>query len=310
MTTASVWYPHAIDLDSGTNVITQLTDVTPANNVQDLIEYSASEAAPLFGGSFGAVPDINFTTTQLKTIMDLIDVDNVAKDLSGGSVDLWYRKGNPHSTREAIGASNTLHDRWRMTTNALLVMQSMTASQGAMATMTCRLLPVWDGSTDPMTFTGSLGSLPASATNDFFTLGRVDINGTDIGAITDVSLDYQLEYEEVADSGEPFISYGAIRRFAPRLTITTRDVTTVRTYGTAGTALTSFELYWRHLAANGNVVANATATHIKMTATAGVIRAREVSGIPEAAAQIEIDFLKPNSTTDPLLISDTTSAIT
>tara|TARA_R100000808_G_scaffold19496_1_gene42293 strand:+ start:10166 stop:11095 length:930 start_codon:yes stop_codon:yes gene_type:complete len=309
MTTASLWYPHAIDLN-GTNVLTQLQDVTPANNVQELIEYSASEAAPLFSGSFGAVPDFTFTTSQLKTVLDLIDVENVAHDLSGGSADLWYRKSDPHSTREAIGVSDTLHDRWRLTTNALLTIQSMSASQGGLATMVARLLPVWDGSTDPIVFTGSLGNLPASAVSEFFTLGRIDINGTDIGAVTDVSVDYQVEYEEVADSGEAYITYGGIQRFSPRISITSRDVTLMRTYGTAGTALTSFELYWRHLAANGNVVANGTATHIKMTATAGTIRAREVSGLPEAAVQIDIDLIKPDNATDPLIISDTTSTIT
>ena len=307
MAVAAVWYPHALDLD-GSNVITELQDVTPANNFQDIVEYSAGEAAPQNGGSYGAVPDINFTTPQCKTILDLINVEAVAKDLSAGSVDMYFRKGDPNATREATAA--TVHDRWRLTTNAVLALQTIEASQNSLATVRARLLPVWNGSNNPIIATGSVALSGTSAASEFYTLGRVDINGTDISAVADVSIDYQVEFEEVADSGEPFISYGGIRRFAPRVSIRSRDVTLFRTYGAAGTALSSLEVYLRKMDASGHVVANATTQHIKFTATAGTIRAREVSGVPEAVVSVDIDLLKPNATTDPLLISSTAVAIT
>jgi len=308
MTTASVFYPHAIDLDAGTNVISELTDVTPAINSQDIVEYSAAETAPMYGGSFGAIPDINFTTPQIKTILDLIDTEGVSKDLSAANVDLWYRKGAASGSRTAT--ATLAHERYRLTTNAMMILGSLEASQGAVATVRTRLLPIWDGSTVPMVFTGSLALSGTSAASEFFTLGKVDLNGTDIGAVQSLSIDYQVEMEEVQDSGEPYISYGAIRRFAPRVTITTRDTTLLGTYGVAGTALTASDFYFRKLNANGNVVADVTAGHIKLNATAGVIRAREISGVPESMVSIEIDLLKPDATTAPLVITSTAVAIT
>lgn len=306
MTTASVYYPHAII--AGGTTITQMTDVTPANNFQDLAEFSAGQTAPQYSGSQFATPDITFNSPQIASVLAAIDTEGVAVDLSGGNVDLHYKKGNPHGTREAD--ASLVHLRGRLTTNALLYWTGLRASQGQLAEISCRLLPVWDGTNNPIIWTGSLALAGTSQAAEQFTLGRIDLNGTNISAVQDLDWNNNVEPEEVGDSGEPFISYGGINRFSPQFTFRTRDTTVISTYGAVGTALTGFEVYLRKKAASGINVADATAQHIKLfkASAAGTIKARQVSGL-NGMAEVFVQLLKPSAAADPFDIS-TTSAIT
>lgn len=304
MTTASVYYLHGIQLASA--FMSQLTDATPASNLSDLLEFPAGQTGPMFAGSHGAVPDVQFTTKQIGDLLDEMTAEAIAADLTAGSVDLYYKKGNPHGLREAD--AGLLHERYRLTTNALLYLQSIRASQGSDAEATARLLPVWDGTNNPIIPTGSLALAGTSSASHTYTLGRIDLNGTNISGVQEMDLQLNVEPEEVADSGEPYISYGGINRYAPTITLRTRDTTVMRTYGFTGTAVSSFEVYLRKRSAASINVADGTAEHIKISGTAGLIKARQVSG-NDGMAEVFVQVLKPSAAGAPLTIS-TGSAIT
>src|SRR3989304_3622984 len=85
-----VYYPHAI-YAPGIFTITQISDVEPGHNFQDLSEFAAGQVGPQFTGSHMASPDHRFTTTQIKSVLDACDVYNIAKDLSGTSVDTEFK---------------------------------------------------------------------------------------------------------------------------------------------------------------------------------------------------------------------------
>lgn len=309
MTTAAVHYPHIIRLQTGTgpNVftdITQLTDVTPSHGFTDLVEYASGQTAPQFTGSEMSVPDITFTTRQLKSILDLVNTQGVSKDLSAANlnVDLLYKKGQAHGFRVADATLG--HLRVRLESNTLVYWTGIRASQGSSAEMSVRLLPVWDTVNNPMVVTGSLALAGTSTATEVYTLGRIDLNGTDISAVQDVDFSNNIVPEEVADSGEAFISYGAINRFEPTLTFRSRDTTLLSTYGATGTALTSFEVYFRKRAANGINVADATTQHIRLNnaSAAGVIKARQVSGL-DSMVEVFVQILKPDAATQPFSIN-------
>lgn len=297
MTTSAVFYPHAIDLDGGTTVITQMSDVTPANNYTDLVEFSAGQTSPQYSGSQFAIPDITFTTGQLNTFLGAVDTEGVAVDLSAASVDLYYKKGLPHGTREAD--ASLAHLRGRLTTNALLYWTGLRASQGGQAELTARLLPVWDGTNNPLIWTGSLALAGTSQAAEQFTLGRIDLNGVNIASVQDLDWQNNIVTEEVGDSGEPFITYGAIDTYSTSFTFHTRNTEVLATYGAAGTALTSFEVYLRRKVASGINVADVTATHVKLhkASAAGTIKARSVTGL-KGMAEVFVQLTKASATAD------------
>lgn len=306
MTTANVYYVHAVKLLSGT--ITQLTEATPSYGFTDLVEFASGQTGPQFTGTSQSNPDLNFTSVQLNTVLAEIDTEGICVDLSGGNVDIEYKKGNPHGTRVADGTAG--HLRGRLESNALLYWESIRASQGQNAEIRARLLPVWDTVNDPIVFTNNVALTATSAANPVYTLGRIDLNGTNIAAVTDLDWNNNIQAEEVADSGEPFISYGAIRTFSPQFTFRSRDTTLLQSYGSRGTTLTSFEVYFRKRSTNLISVADGTAEHIKLSnaSASGLIKARQATG-NDGIVEVFVQLLKPAAGTDPFAIN-TASTIT
>src|SRR4051812_18715044 len=93
MTTDIVYYPHAIharrtDDQSDVMQLTNLMDVEPANNFQDITEFAAGQVGPQFTGSHLASPDNRFTTHQLQTLFvtTIAGQYYVVRDLSACNV--------------------------------------------------------------------------------------------------------------------------------------------------------------------------------------------------------------------------------
>lgn len=304
MTTGNTYDLHGIQLGSG--FLSQLNDATPAYNMDDLVEFAAGQTAPQFAGSNISNPDLPFTTKQLKTLLDEFDVEDVIKDLSGGNVDVYFKQRAPNALRTPD--ASLAHIRGRLTSNAMLYLQSIRAQQSQDAEASARLLPSWDGSNNPLIMTGSVALSGTSTADHTYTLGRIDLNGTNLAGVQEMTLDLGMEEEAVADSGEPFPSFVGINRYAPTVVLQTRDTTLMATYGGTGTVLASMEVYLRKKSSADINVADGTAEHIKITASDGLIRARQIAGL-DGMCEVHVQILKPNATTAPLTIN-TASAIT
>lgn len=284
MSVSALYYPHAIVLPSGT-VIAQLSDLTPGYELDDLTEFAAGQVGPQFVGSGRSVPHVPFTSTQLLSVLSEIDTLGVAKSLAAGNTDVYYRAGASLGARVA-GASSA-HVRMRMASNGLLTWQSIQADQDRTAEIRARILPVWDGTNNPVVVTGSQALAGTSAVNSLFTLGPIKINGSFVGGLTTLTWENNLEYEEVAGDGEEFISYGGVRTVRPVITFRTKNVAVLNTYGAKGTALTALSCFFRKRQSAGINVADATTEHISLTHTAGVIKAQRISNA-EAEVQIHL----------------------
>ncbi|MHC4179687.1 MAG: hypothetical protein ACYSWU_19415, partial [Planctomycetota bacterium] len=104
--TADQYILHGILLP-GPLWITQLEDATPAANIEHLTSYGGGATTPSFRGGNVAVPDIRFTTTQIKSILDeCTDGDGVSiADYSASDVDLFFRKMDNFQTTETIATA-------------------------------------------------------------------------------------------------------------------------------------------------------------------------------------------------------------
>jgi hypothetical protein len=284
MSVPALYYPHAIVLPSST-VISQLSDLGPGYELDDLSEFAAGQVGPQFVGSGKSMPQVSFSSTQLSSLLAEIDTLGVCKSLAAGNTDVYYRKGASLGAR--VAAASSAHIRLRMASNGLLAWQSIQCDQDRTAEIRARILPVWDGTNNPLVITGSTALAGASAVNSIYTLGPIKINGSFVGGLTTLSWENNLEYEEVGSDGEEFISYGGIRSVRPVITFRTKNAEVLSTFGAKGTAVTALSCFFRKRQSAGINVADNTAEHISLTHTAGVVKAQRISNA-EAEVQVHL----------------------
>ena len=286
MGVSGLYYPHAIKFPSG-NAITQLLDVTPARNFRDLSERSASEAGPSFTGSETSAPDVTFSTSQLADLLGQFSGnDPIIADLSGGNVDIEYRKAADKGIR--VATASTAHVRARMQANAALAWESFSADDGRTASIRSRLVAVFDGTNDPMAVSSGVALAATSAVQHLFTLGPVVVNGTQLNGVESVNWDNNSQYNELHGDGEDFLSHFSVDAYNPTIRVRLRDTATFATYGSKGTALSALVVYLRKRLKSGINVPVATTEHIKVTAATGTIKPSNIGGggSPELMIQL------------------------
>ena len=293
MTVPAVYYMHSILMPS-TVAITQLTELSNPQNQQDLTEMSGGDTAPLWSGTDEAIPEIAFGSQDLKQFLDGLDSEKIIADLSAGNTDVFWRKGKAFGTREAL--NSTVHLRARMAENASLYWTSITAQRGQNAVVNGMIVPIFDGTTDPIQYASNVAIPVTPAVSYVFRNGPVVLNGTTYST-TGIDLQSNANQERLTDNGEGFISHFSIENYSPQLTFRTTNLAVMSTIGTRGIALTSGSIFFRRRAKNGLNVADATAEHIKATASAGTIKARQIA---DDEAEVFVQFVKPDATTEPL----------
>lgn len=299
----------------GPTWITQLEDTTPAANIAYLTSYGGGATTPSFRGGNSAIPDIRFTTTQIKTILDeCTDGDGVSvADYSAGDVDLFYRAMDNYQTTEAI--ANLTHLRLRAS-QCMMYWERIEARQGQVATIACRIVPTWDGTNLPLTGLGSQAISAEGLVSDQFTLGPVKVNGTDIDGVQGWTLDQGWGEQITASDGQIYPTFAALRRGDPVLNVDTPDLDQWASSGVTGLSVTALIAFLTHKSSTGVAnVANATETHISFTANdnpAGLATVENSSGGADgvASASLRIGLRISTATTLHPLAVDTTAAIT
>jgi hypothetical protein len=304
MSTTTVYYPHAI-VAGAVFTLTQLDDVAPSHNFQDLTEFAAGQVGPQFTGTHLASPDNRFSSSQITSILDACVAGryNVIRDLSAGNVDVEFKAGENLGTR--VADASLAHLRGRMANNAAICWEGFSARMGAVVSLRSRIVAVMVGGNDPLIFTSGVALTAASAVSHLYTLGPVKINGSFVNAVEEVDWQNNLAYEEVASDGEGFLTYFSVRTLAPVITVRTRDLAVVTAFGTKGTALTSLSQFLRKKLASGINEPDASTVHIALTATTGTVKARQIAS---NMAEVQIHLRQSAQNVAPFAV-DTASAI-
>lgn len=310
MTMAAKYYLHGIQLPDGT-WITQLTDTTPTPNINYLTEYSAGEVVPSFRGAQGAKPEITFTTPQIKTILDACGM--IGASQAAGNVDLYYREAVNLGTRTAIAVAQ--HMRLRCV-KAFLHWTRISAQQDQPATIACRLVPTFDGTTVPLVAISNAAIAAQGLASEQYTLGPVQLNAAAIGGVTGWDLELNPTLSEEASDGEDFLSWVGVERHDPVLSVTPRRLADWATAGLSGLALTAAVFYLRKRQPDlVRVYTDATAGHIKFSAVdnpCGMATIEQITGGAPQPAQgrLRCGFRISTAATAYPLTVDTASAIT
>ena len=246
--------------------ITQLTDLTPAPNIEHFTGYAGASTIPSYRGAHGATPDLTFSTPQIATILGLTTGgDGVSSvDWNASNVDLYFRAVKNFGTIDTIGTGTHLRIRLY---RSMMAWQKIEAKQGQLATIECRILPTWDGTNVPIVGLKAQ-TIPAQLlAPTVYTLGPVKLNGTFVDGLQGYTLEQNHEYYHQAGNGRIYPEIAAIEKSDPVLNLDTPDLGHWQTEGVTGTQLTALIAYLTKkepdLVSN---VADATAEHIRFTA--------------------------------------------
>ncbi len=300
-------YLHGILLPSGT-FISQLTDGSPATNTEELVGRAAGYPDPLFRGIRGQKPEVPFTTPAVAQILGAITggTNNFALDLSAGNTDIGYKQGRNLGVRYDPGSS--FHERLRIA-KGFLTWNTISVQQEQDATIACRLLAVYDGTNTPIVQlgTGTLTGTPTAA--QWYTLGPVVINGSTQDGLQEWSLESGVQINQKGDKGAPWPTYTGVRSTEPVLTLKAEGKPWGN-LGLVGAAITSLSFYLRKKLGNGINVPDGSLSHIKITATNGLILPEDVSGVDDSAVSTLRIGLQASAAGSDIITITTDAAIT
>jgi hypothetical protein len=298
----------AISLPNAT-WITEFSDVTPSMNAKYIDGFSPGGLVPDFRGGHGLEPRIDFSTPQLKTILDACGLD--AYDASGGNVDLYYQKDVNLGTR--LSENDESHLRLRYL-RSMLTWDRITASQGSTAEISCSLVPTFLANVPLTPETGVPMPSNAALGSEYFGLGPVKCNGDFIGGISDNTLALGAALNTQAADGEDFPSFAGIGQMNPMITPTTASLENWEALGVDGVLLTSWSCYFRRKKPDLPIsYADGDQQHIKFSGGSGLWTIDSSSGglgAGPAAAQLRIAPRRGAPSDIHVMSLSTASAIT
>lgn len=303
---SGLYYLHGILLPNG-SWIKVLDEASPGFTHEELVGYAAGSPVPSYRGGFSVRPKLEFTTSQVKTILDTCGLWGY--DASAGNCDLYYRLGKSHSHREAAAEPDHLQIRY---TRAFLYWTKLSASEGKAATVTCTIVPTSDGTNPPVVPISA--AIPTElVAGEYYGLSKFFLNGAEEDEVTEWELDMGVVLDEFAGGGGDYLTYIGVARHNPVFSLPNKDLSALVDLTINGLAITSLSVYLRQRQQNKSVgVALATASHIKISGSGGMAWFEGISGGSEKAADGRIKLGMTTSSASlvhPLSIS-TASAIT
>ncbi len=267
--TDSRYFLHGI-LTPGGSLISELTDTSPSTSTELVTGYSSGHPNPLFRSIRSQKPAAGFACNAIAQVLGLFSAGgNVySLDMSAGNTDLGYRKGQNLGERHAVGEA--YHERLRFS-QGFMVWDTIKAAHQQNADITCRLFAVYDGSNNPVAQvgTGALSGTPAAV--QYYTLGPTYVNSVRVDNEVDFNLASGLQILQSGSAGEIWDRYAGVQQTDDIMTLTLHGKPWAN-YGITGATITPTVVqYLRAKDPDGENVAEGTASHIKITATNGII---------------------------------------
>lgn len=245
-------------------LLDQVESLDYAGNLQIERLFSDGQVDSQWASVMGVDPMIPFVTTDIKTALDQAGIGGMAidTDVDNDGVVFAYQKTAAGGTR--AGASSHLELRMR---EGILIPRRLTASQGGIARITYEAIAQYDGTNDPITFTGSSSLSGTAATSVGWTVGKIVIGSTTIDSVISLDVDFGIRVSALKSDGEIYPTHVFIVDRTPIVTIQTHDVELHDTLGIAGSDVGASNaiFYLRKKAEGGGNVADGTAEHIKCT---------------------------------------------
>jgi len=267
----------------GAVIIDGIVECGLAPNLRTLTEGGDGCLYHTYGSFVGGAPVLGFTTLDLKAFLDECALTGMLVDADGshpGVVAYWQRMAHGGGRGGAsVHASTTFGD-------GILVPRSIQLSHGGNARLSAELAATSsDGSTAPMTYAGTAsldaGTYPAAGAA--WTLGKVNLNGTELAGLRSVEIQCGVTLDVEGGDGDQWPTFASIRRIQPTVTATGRHVDITSTVTESGVYYTAEQVtvYARKRSEGGGYVADGTAEHIKFTLGKCRVETGPIGGDPK-----------------------------
>ena len=232
------------------------------------------------------------STRDIKNFLDNCGNEGMKIDngVNGDGVIIYFQKAADKGTR----ASGSVHHKTTIGDGFMAPTTLVLPHQGD-ALINADIYPESsDGESSPFTF-DEAAALPSGVNitlDAMFTLGKVDLNGTDVTGHTDVTINFNLDVRTISGESDLFYDTVYVLTIDPDITLTSYhpDVTSTLTELGLSYDENQVIIYLRKRLKGGSFVPDATAQHIKCTL--GECRAEPASIDSEPEKQIGIR-LKP-----------------
>lgn len=306
---ASLTAPYTLSAltHSGGTLLDQIVSDSLGLNIQRLLQSGDGGVFPRFTAIQGQEPAFQFTTTKLAAALGAIGLSGLAITGGGGPTVFYSQRLAQGGSRAGAGA----HLSASVAEGILYPMQ-ITAAQGDNATIQYACKATYNESVDPVVFATGV-SLPGSETiSEMFTLGPVNINGTELPGVQSVTIDFGITLTKVLEGGLIWTTFDGIMGQAPTITINTLDMSAMTTPGLLGApqGATDSVIYFRKKTAGAGNLADATAEHVSFSIDQGHITAEDQSATQEGLSSVNIKITPTYDGTAPIMAISVATAIT
>lgn len=303
---------HFIDMLEfpDTTKVAQIKSTQYDPGIRSILLSGANNVHPLFRAHQVQQPVIRLACSQLATLIGQVGLFGTAYT---SAVNTYMRKG---SAAGPINRATTTHQRCAATF-CYVHIERVTLEDNGEGTADVVITVGYNGSVEPLVFTGSL-ALPGNLTHDeVFGVGPCYINNTLVSSIKRAVIEPGVTLIVESSDSVGWPTYIAIQRTEPVITIESTEVTPATGAGVDGIALdgsNGIVVYGRKLTKNhaGNVmrVNNATEEHLKFTGLYGTYWWSDLSGDDSSIinTSIRAELVSPNDSSVPMTVS-TGSAI-
>jgi hypothetical protein len=268
----------------GGTVVVGITSQTFSSGVEEVIQAVDGTMSPSIAVCTGAEPMFTLESVAVAAVLDALSMTGLAL---GATPAYWYLEKLAATGRDATSA----HMKFSQT-KGNIVPVSLELSAGQLARITFASHAEYDGTNLPFVMTSNNALPTITIPSDVYTLGPVSINGTFLGGVQSVSLNFGISVGAFKGDGSVYPEKIINLSYHPSVRITTTEVLDYSTLGLIGIANTAFRLFARKVTGAG-VVADATATNIMLSGYTGrthiqSIRASQPSGGKGGEAMTEV----------------------
>lgn len=284
MSTSNMFTMGSLVLPSGQIYGQSATSVDP--QIQTVVEHGDGVAYDQFAAVMFQSPMFSIATKAINNALGLVGLNGLA---IAAATDFWIQKFTDGGVR-TTGTNSQKHTF----SKGLVCLRNLSVEDRGVASLG---LEGWavssDGVTAPLTVTGSAAMTAPTMLDELFTLGPIKINGTAVGGVKSLNIDFGLQVMVESGDGDVYPSFVTIQAVQPKLTFRTLSVQKALSANIgqfAAQGATDSVFYLRKLAKNGARVADATTEHISFTLDDGLLSMRPIEANGRNPAMVEYLF--------------------
>jgi hypothetical protein len=290
----------------GANFLDQMENQDYDAGIEEMLIQANGQVYNQFAAIGLQQPKLSFTTSNLFAALaqGLLGYE-IGSTLTNTTAAFYWRQF------QAQGGflAGSVQMKMAMTLGSIFP-RKLSARTGERATLDMEVFPIFDGTNSPFVITNNV-ALPSGspAVGHVHTAGPVIINGTTFHGVQSLDVDFGIKEQLLKSDGDAFNSFIGTPTVAPSIAIETNDMSALAALGSATNISSSTELFLVAIQPGGTRYPYATADHISMSVTAGMIYVSNGSAKNGEVGTVKIKIVPIFDDTNAPITFNTATAI-